>query len=134
MVNNFFIDLDNAREGERIVREELSKLLPHYKFENVSNNRAYWHKGDIKATDEETGDSVFIEVKQDSRIADTGNVLCEDKVYYYGRGLKDGNMYSSYEIYSIVSTSARRIWFIDFSVLQSIYKKSGTYKQINHFD
>ena len=56
----------------------------------------------------------FIEVKNDSRIADTGNVLCEEEVYYkkndyYGKG----NMYSNADVFAIVSKQNQKIYFIN---------------------
>jgi hypothetical protein len=72
-------------------------------------------------------------VKDDSRIADTQNILCEEEVYYKenGRFVK-GNMYSDYDIYAVVSKKENTIYFFDFSKLKEIYKRFGTYKRINH--
>ena len=46
----------------------------------------------------------FIEVKDDSRIADTGNVLCEERVFFReGNYYQKGFMYNDYEIFCVVS-------------------------------
>lgn len=46
----------------------------------------------------------FIEVKDDSRIADTGRVLCEERVCYKdGDYFQKGFMYSDYDIFCVVS-------------------------------
>ena len=61
-------------------------------------------------------------MKDDSRIADTQNILCEDAVYYKesGRYVK-GNMYSDYDIYAVVSKKEKVIYFFDFAKLKEIY-------------
>lgn len=40
-------------------------------------------------------------------------------------------MYSDYQIYCVVSPSDRKIYVIDFSIMQAHYK-SGYYKEIPH--
>lgn len=131
MVSTFFLDLDNARGAERLVMQKLQELLPQYTFEDVSADRACWHKGDIRAVDNESGDCLFIEVKDDGRIADTHNVLCEEAVFYNDSGFKQGNMYSDYEIYTIVSKPEQKIYILDFAIMKQHYK-SGYYKVIPH--
>lgn len=133
MVFNFYTDLNNAREAERIVLEKFSQLAPQYTFTNVSNERQYFHKGDIKATAAD-GREIFIEVKDDSRIHQTHNVLCEYKVYYYESATYGrGNMESDYDIYTVVSKAERKIYVLDFPTLQANYKK-GQRKEIPHYD
>lgn len=130
MLSDFFKDMNSAKAGERIVKEALIQLKPDYVFKDVSNDRYYYHKGDIRAIDK-NGKETLIEVKQDSRIAETGNVLCEDMVYFNDSGYKSGNMHSDYEIYCVVSQTDTKIYVIDFSILKQIYKK-GRYKIIPH--
>ena len=133
MVFNFFEDLNKARAAENIVKDTFASLTTGYTFENVANDRQYFYKGDIKATAAD-GREIFIEVKDDSRIADTGNVLCEYAVYYKDGGyFGKGNMESEYDIYCVVSQSERKIYVIDFDILQANYK-SGYHKIIYHFD
>lgn len=71
MVTNFYRDLEKAKKAEAIVKEILSSLTSNYNFIDVSNVPKYYHKGDIVAVDKESGKQIFIEVKDDSRIADT---------------------------------------------------------------
>lgn len=130
MLTDFFSDMENAKTGEHIVREAFTQLKPDYVFKDVSNDIYYYHKGDIRAIDK-NGKETLIEVKQDSRIAETGNVLCEDMVYFNDSGYKSGNMHSDYEIYCVVSQTDTKIYVIDFSILKQIYKK-GRYKIIPH--
>ena len=131
MVEGFYEDLEQARAAETIVCDKLSSLAPGIKFENVGNDRQYFHKGDIKAT-LESGKEVFVEVKDDSCIHRTRNVLCEEEVYFNYNGVTTpGNMYSDYEIYCVLSQKERKMYLIDFDILRKNYKK-GEYKEIQH--
>ena len=51
MLSDFFKDMNSAKAGERIVKEALTQLKPDYVFKDVSNDRNYYHKGDIRAID-----------------------------------------------------------------------------------
>lgn len=133
MVKDFYKDLEKAHTAENIVLEVFSSLSSEYNFENVSNDRNYFYKGDILATSE-AGRKIGIEVKDDSRIADTRNILCEEKVWYVEGGYYGkGNMQSEYDIYCVVSQAENKIYVIDFKRLQKYYKY-GTYKEIPHAD
>lgn len=130
MIKQFKIDLENAKAAEELVCNTLSSLAPGMKFKQVGDQREYFHKGDIIAYGEDR--MYFIEVKDDSRIADTGRVLCEERVYFKEGGyFVKGFMYSDYDIFCVVSQPERKMYFIDFKVLQQIYKK-GDYKEIHH--
>lgn len=131
MVSGFYNDLEKARKTEYFVYKLFKRLSKDYKFECVGDNREYFHKGDIKATAAD-GREIFIEVKDDSVIHRTHNILCEEEVYFKDTNyLAPGNMHSDYEIYTIVSNEERKIYILDFKKLQSIYRK-GEYKEINH--
>jgi hypothetical protein len=132
MLKEFRKDLVAAQEGERRAEICFRTLgFDKYDFKNVGENPAYYDRGDILAIDKETGKEVCIEIKQDSRIAQTHNVLLEDEVDYFGVGLKKGNLHSNYEIYAIVSPQKEKILVLDFEVLKKNYRK-GTYKIIPH--
>lgn len=131
MVNNFYSDLAQAKEAEDIVLNTFSTMSDKYDFVPVGDNPAYYYKGDILAISED-GREIGIEVKDDSRIAETMNVLCEEEVYYkscdyYGKG----NMQSDYDIYCIVSKQEKKIYIIDFSILKANYRM-GEFKEIKH--
>ena len=129
MLSNFSADLTAAKEAEQIVKEALTAAS--YQVLDVSDEPKYYHKGDLKVI-LPSGER-FVEVKDDSRIADTQNILCEEEVYYKETDqLVKGNMYSDYDIYAVVSKKERAIYFFDFSKLKEIYKRFGTYKVINH--
>ena len=135
MVKNFEKDLAAAKEAEYLV-EKYFRLLGSdtYEFRNVSEDLDYYYIGDLLAFDAD-GRRLGIEVKDDSRIAETGNVLCEERVYYiHGDYEGKGNMQSNYDIYCIVSKSEKKIYIIDFKKLKKIYRTFGMLKEIPHPD
>ena len=133
MLRQFREDLANAKHAEELVREVFTSLTNKYSFLDVSEDKQYYYKGDIKAVSvSNNNDEVFIEVKCDSRIGETGNILCEEEVYYkdndyYGKG----NMKADYDVYCVVSESERKIYVLDFKKLKEIYKM-GEYRSIEH--
>ena len=133
MVSNFWDDLSLGRRAEQLVLDKFSELTQDYTFSNVGAQREYFNKGDILATAAD-GKQVFIEVKDDSRIAETHNLLCEEANYYYATGnTAKGNFYSDYQIYCVVSRAESKIYVMDFSILKEHYK-SGKYKEIKHWE
>lgn len=131
MLDNFERDLAIGKKAEDIVREVFSSLDPERTYENVGAERALFYKGDIRVTDKE-GNVRYIEVKNDSVIHKTGNVLCEEEVYYKQHDYyAKGNMQSDYDIYAVVSEQQRKIYVINFECLQQNYRK-GSYKEIVH--
>lgn len=130
MVSNFKRDLDAARDAEFLVLQLLIGATDAYDFYWVGDNREYFNKGDIKAVNKATGKEIFIEVKDDSRIADTDNVLCEDRVDYDGYSAI-GNIHNEYNIYIVVSKQERKIYILDGEVLKANYKL-GEFKYIQH--
>lgn len=100
----FLLDLDNGHEAERLVASVIEILGGGaYKVADLSSIKEYYYKGDLRVNNIQTKQSVLVEVKNDSRIHQTHNILCEDEVEYKGRGLKKGNMYSDYQIYCVLS-------------------------------
>lgn len=133
MTSDFFSDLASAKGAEQKVLEKLSSLTNDYEFIDVSNEQEYWHKGDILAINKATGARTFIEVKDDSRIAETHNILCEERIFFYeSKKWVRGNFYSDYEIYAIYSASENKIYIFDFSILKKIYMRDGYFTKIQH--
>ena len=134
MVKNFQRDLSKGKEAERVVFNTLSALYPDYTFEDISDQREYRRIGDIKAINNSTGVVSYFEVKNDSVIHNTGNINCEEEVYYNDddRVVK-GFMYNDYQYYCILSAQERKIYIIDFKILQENYKK-GQLKIMEHYD
>lgn len=133
MIRDFFKDLADAKPAEQIVLNTLSSLATGWCFTDVSNIEEYRYKGDIRATND-NGQVFFLEVKNDSRIAETGNILCEYKNYIKdGSYFIKGNMTSNYDFYCVVSQQQRKIYIFDFSILQAHYTE-GKHRIIEHFD
>lgn len=134
MLSNFHKDREAAREAEQIVFNTFNSLATGVKFEDVADNPLYYYKGDIVATDLKTGKEYYIEVKDDSRIADTQRILCEEENYLKEDGrFIEGNMCNNFtDIYCIVSKAERKIYILDFKTLQRIYRKYGDFKIIYH--
>ena len=134
MMKEFYEDLANAKAAEKIVRDTLASLTTNYTFEDVSDDPQCYYKGDIRVV----GDNkeFYIEVKNDSRIADTGNILCEEEVYYKDDNrFAPGNMHCTSDYYCVVSMQERKIYVLDFQVLKSIYRKyASDFKIIRHRD
>ena len=135
MLKDFQKDLEAARSAERLVLELLQSKCPRFIFKDVSDNISCRYKGDIEATSKELGIELYIEVKCDSRIADTGRILCEEQVFI--KDLNDfqkGNMYCKSDFYCVVSKSERLVYIFDFQKLKENYKKYGEFKIIEHYD
>lgn len=131
MVANFFKDLERAKTAEVLVKDVLSSMTDDYTFESVGDQRQYYHKGDIKVTDK-NGNEHFIEVKDDTCISKTGNVLCEEEVFYDSIGdYVPGFMTYDYEIFCVASRDANKLYIIDFEVLKRLYRKCPK-KDLHH--
>lgn len=133
MVDNFYTDLEKAQEIEKAVAARLEELTDNYSFYWIGDQKEYYHKGDIVAVDKATGEKIFIEVKGDTRIGETGNVLLEDEVYYkQNNNQVPGNLHSDYQIYCVVSEDTQQMWFMDFEKLKGLAERFGEYKVIRH--
>ena len=131
-VQNFFSDLAEAKKTEELVRNVFGEMTDEYEFEDVSNERQFFHRGDIRAIHKATGKEVFIEVKDDSRIHNSKNILCEEEVYFKENDYwQKGCMHSNYDIYVVVSRKIHKIYVIDFKKLRQFYK-DGEFKKVDH--
>ena len=128
MVGNFFKDLAKAKVGEGIVLEVLKNCTGEYEFLDVSDDKTYWHKGDIDAYDAQKDKHYYLDVKMDSKIGKTHNILCEEEIYYEDDGVyKPGNMACDYDYLAIISVKAKCIYIIDFALLKQHYKEGYDY-------
>ena len=126
---SFKDDLKKAKVGEATVLDVLKNCTVDWNFTNVAEDEQCYYLGDIEAWNIDKG-VIYLDVKMDSCIADTGNVLCEAKVYCYNNNkYYKGNMQSDYDALAIISTAAQRIWIIDFAVLKAHYKEGRTYSK-----
>lgn len=131
MMKQFYEDLEKSKFAEVLVKETFEAMTDKYIFEDVSNIPYYYHKGDIKAT-AASGKEIMIEVKADSCIHSTSNVLLEDESYFEDTDeWRLGNVHSFYEIYVVVSAAERKMYVMDFSILKQHYKE-GEFKVIEH--
>ena len=127
----FYKDLAAAKVAEKIALQQLALHYPHYHFEDVSDDSYYYYKGDIKLSNDD-GAALYVEVKNDSRIAETGNILCEYGNYYKDTNTFGGGaMKNKSDIYCVVSQAARRIYLFKFDILSQNYT-SGKHKVIHH--
>lgn len=131
MVSNFYSDLAKAKKGEAITLDVLKHTTDEYVFSDVSEDKAYYYKGDIKAVDDSWGlDEYYLDVKMDGCIARTGNILCEEKVYFKDGGYYcKGNMKSDYDYLAIIAVEAQLIYIIDFLKLKKHYKEGRAYSK-----
>lgn len=119
MTFEFFRDLEAAKPAENLVKEYLTSL--GLKVEDVSDNPFYYHKGDLKVS-LPIGD-LFIDVKDDRKIAKTGNVFAEEWTTCENGYNAAGFMHRAYDVLAVVSQEEKKIYFIDFPKLKSFYKK-----------
>ena len=125
-------DLEAARDAELLVLQLLAGATDAFDFHWVGDNPTYYHKGDIVAVNKINGNQLFIEVKDDSRIFETENVLCEEEVEFFDYDYtRKGNMYNEFDVYVVVSKQQRAIFCIDGKVLKANYKH-GKRKYIPH--
>ncbi len=92
MLKDFEKDLELGRKAEFLALDVFRKIAPACRFVHVGADKACYYKGDIKAITLD-GKETYIEIKDDKCIWKTGNVLCEDEVFYKERGyFGRGNM------------------------------------------
>lgn len=133
MLENFYTDLQEGKDAELIALEILADQTTRYNFTWVGDLKECRYKGDILATAAD-GTEHYIEIKNDKDIATTGNILCEDENYIKetGRFIK-GNMWNDTDYFAVLSQADRKLYILDYKVLQSIYRK-GEFKVIPHRD
>ena len=130
-LTQFSKDLIKGKRGEDIVKDVLFSLTSGYKIEDVSDDPQYYYTGDLRVTTPE-GKIYYLEVKNDSRIHETKNLLLEDEVYFKETGeFRKGNMYCKSDVYVVVSESDRKVYFFDFGTLKQHYKE-GNFECIRH--
>ena len=85
MLTQFDKDLQQARRAEYLALSILQEYDKERSYSFVGDQREYYHKGDIKAVAAD-GTISFFEIKNDSRIGETHNVLCEDGNLFFNTG------------------------------------------------
>ena len=128
-LTQFYKDMEAAKPAEQLVYNLLSSS--GYKVEDVSDIKEYRYLGDIKLVTSK-GVTFFIDIKDDKRIAETGNFLFEEEVY-----LKDiddfipGDMKKHYDILAVVSQEEQKIYYLDFHIVKQKYKQ-GEFIRVKH--
>ena len=74
MVKGFYDDLKAAKKGESIVLNVLKSITTDYEFDDVSNDKTYWHIGDISVYDNAWDCHYYIDVKDTDRIFYEGDM------------------------------------------------------------
>lgn len=135
MVKGFYNDLRRAKEAEKIAYEVFNRLTLNLLFEDVSDERQYYHKGDLKIWDifNPSKECLFMDVKDDSVIHRTKNLFAEESVFYKeNNSLQNGFMKNStYDYIAYMSKSEKKIYLLDFKKWQECYKM-GIYKEMFH--
>ena len=130
-MSQFQEDLIAARPAEILAWEVLNSLTKDYNFADVADLPQFYHYGDILAIGKD-GSRFMIDVKRDTCIWKTKNVLCEERVHDKRDDTdKPGFMYSNYDYLCIVSEKESRLYIIDFKILKQIYKK-GEHREFDH--
>lgn len=134
MVKGFYDDLKAAKKGESIVLNVLKSITTDYEFDDVSNDKTYWHIGDISVYDNAWDCHYYIDVKDDSCISYTGNILAEHRVWYKDSGWEKGFMQTAcYDYVAYLSQADKKIYILDFPLwkkhYQNVFKK---HKYIPH--
>ena len=135
MIKSFKQDNIEATKGEHMVRLVFEDIYDgkNLKFEEVGHNPKYYHRGDIRITDEDGAFVGMIEVKTDGECFNTGNVLAEHEVTFYGTNTRQKGFMqkANYSVVAYHSKELQRIWLIDFKAWKEYYQ-SGRYIDIPH--
>lgn len=109
--------LTDGRKYEILVAKKM-KTYHGYILDDLSLDKEYYHKGDMRVNDFDIGLSYLLEVKSDNKIAETGNLFMElatirnDKEY-------TGWFYNTYERMAYIDTRKQIVYMVDFKKLQS---------------
>lgn len=124
MVDNFYEDLEAARKAEKLVLDIFRNSgTEDYKFNDVSADPEYYHRGDIEVWDECWQYNIYVDVKDDGCVANTGNILAEHRVWYSNSGWKKGFMQnSSYDYVAYLSQQDHKIYILHFDLWRKYYK------------
>lgn len=115
-------DSEIARAAEELAIKVLGKALKDTTFESLHDDEGKFHVGDVVA--KKNGKEKYIDIKDDGRISETGNVFCEGYKYYYNKPGKkhDGFMQNSqYDYLAILDQVRGKLYLLDFEELKKIY-------------
>ena len=116
-------DSEIARAAEELAIKVLSKALKDTTFESLHDDEGKFHYGDVLA--KKGNKEKYIDIKDDGRISETGNVFCESHKYFYDNPNKkhDGFMNNSlYDYLAVLDQVRGKLYLLDFKKLKNIYK------------
>ena len=121
-VDGFIQDYEFGKIGEQITAKIFNLMGGKtYSFTMVGHLYEYRHIGDIICRNKLTNKETIIEVKNDTRIGTTGNVLCEIDNYYFDSGEhRKGNIYNPSDIYVVVSRDTHTLFVFNQEKLRQI--------------
>lgn len=125
-------DLKANRPAEYLSAELLRLVFPKMTVEFVGEDKKYWHKGDLKLIKPD-GSSRCIDVKNDKRCGESGNLNAEDELWkesyqYYGSGYAKGFMRTAkYNYVMYLNLENKEFFIISFKKWKSVYNKKGYY-------
>ena len=124
MVKGFYEDLAKAKKAEAIVLNIMQNATTEYEFTDVSDDKEYWHIGDIQIYDDMMGCNYYLDVKDDGCVSYTGNILAEHRVWYKDSGWEQGFMQNAqYDYVGYLSQPDNKLYILDFNKWKQNYKK-----------
>ncbi len=135
-MNNYLQeDLKKAKPAEWIVRCVLASASLDladwktdwniYYFDDKSDEKKYWHIGDIECTDSLLDETFYIDVKDDGMISKTGNIFAEDNKIFKSNGKKEKGFMrnSEYDYVAVISQPDNKIYMLDFKEWKKYYRQ-----------
>lgn len=126
-------DLKANRPSEYLAAELMHLKFPKCKVSFVGDDKNCYHLGDLKIT-LPNGKSVYVDVKNDKRWAETGNLNAEDELWklayekHTGDGFTNGFMrVARYDYVIYLDVVGKQFLFIDFKKWKKEYRKYGNY-------
>lgn len=109
--------LTDGRKYEMLVARKM-KTYHGYILDDLSLDKDYYHKGDMRVNDFDIGLSYLLEVKSDNRIAETDHIFLELKTVRKNKEYV-GWFFNPYERMAYIDTRKQIVYMIDYKKLQS---------------
>lgn len=109
--------LTDGRKYEMLVARKM-KTYHGYILDDLSLDKEYYHKGDMRVNDFDIGLSYLLEVKSDNKIAETGRMFLELKTVRKNKKYV-GWFFNPYERMAYIDTRKQIVYMIDYKKLQS---------------
>lgn len=126
-------DLKANRPAEYLAAELMHIMFPRCKVKFVGDDSKYYHYGDLVVI-KPNGKKIYIDVKNDGRWRDTGNLNAEDELWKrsyemrWGLGKVNGFMRcANYNAVIYLDVYEKQFLFINFEKWKAVYNKEGYY-------